>query len=427
MRFLTRWLAREFEHNAQAKKLSNEPDPKATGALQPVPTANPEKPTQAPAPPAAQEAIPPSAAHDLQRPEPLGKPVLPTASPKVKTQVEIDAELVNSDAWWDDVEKGKVEWASQFAQLQEKISAVQRDGNAALLMVLSVYFDLPDLDQESVLGPHYFEMLRRKIEEFLDPHDFKRVIAEKTQRFWNTYPRSVDYYLGQFVMQRHCYLQGVNRFVDLIPDNHVIVESHYGELAKAERLHNPFAGGKKLHTWQGFLRKFSKEHLVGISASDFFPETTPRYIRDYRSSEMSDAAVRYLWALMGLVQVLSRPCGQSTSEVGVEFERKLIEEISAAFPSAQIEQTPSTGDQGADVILLIEGIKIVIQAKRYTGVVGNAAVQEVFAAKEYYEADYAMVVTNSRYTPAAYTLAGKIGVELVTSQDYLRRIQQLLI
>jgi len=49
--------------------------------------------------------------------------------------VQIDAELVNSDAWWDDVEKGKVEWASQFAQLQEKIVALQRNGNAALLMV----------------------------------------------------------------------------------------------------------------------------------------------------------------------------------------------------------------------------------------------------------------------------------------------------
>ncbi|WP_312564097.1 restriction endonuclease [Diaphorobacter sp.] len=427
MRFLTRWLARGTEHNIQAKNLSSEPNPKSTGTSQPAPAAIAEKPAQAPEPPAAPEATPPSSAPELQFQAPLGKQEAHIAPPKAKTQVQIDAELVNSDAWWDDVEKGKVEWASQFAQLQEKIVALQRNGNAALLMALGVYFELPDLDQESVLGPHYFEKLQQKIEALLDLHEFQRVIVEKTQRYWNTYPRSVDYYLGQFVMQRHRYLQGVSRFVDLFPDNYAVVESQYGELTKAERLHAPFAGGNKLHGWRGFLREFSKEHLIGIAASDFFPEPTPRYIREYRKSEMSDAAVRYLWALMGFVKALSRPSGRSTSAVGVEFERSLIEEMSAVFTSARIEPTPVTGDQGADVILLIGGIKIVIQAKRYTGVVGNAAVQEVFAAKEYYEADYAMVVTNSRYTQAACTLAGKVGVELATSQDYIRRIQQLLI
>lgn len=44
-----------------------------------------------------------------------------------------------------------------------------------------------------------------------------------------------------------------------------------------------------------------------------------------------------------------------------------------------------------------------------------------------YDADYAMVVTNSRYTVAAQTLATKIGVELTTAGDYLRRIEQLLV
>ena len=105
----------------------------------------------------------------------------------------------------------------------------------------------------------------------------------------------------------------------------------------------------------------------------------------------------------------------------------MIAEISEEFPAARIDPTPVTGDQGADVILVIGGVKIVIQAKKYTGVVGNAAVQEVFAAMQFYDADYAMVITNSRYTTAAQTLASKIGVELATSGDYLRRIQQLLI
>lgn len=79
------------------------------------------------------------------------------------------------------------------------------------------------------------------------------------------------------------------------------------------------------------------------------------------------------------------------------------------------------------MILVVDGVKIIIQAKKYTGVVGNAAVQEVVAAMQFCDGDYVMVVTNSRYTRAAQTLATQIGVELATADDYLRKIQQLLV
>ena len=339
----------------------------------------------------------------------------------------IDAELVNSDAWLSDVERGEVEWSSQLTQLQEKIAILQHEMGAPFVMALSAYFDLPSIDHKAVFEDSFRAQLQQKIEGLFDLRDFQKIIEEKTRTRWNSYPRSVDYYVGEFVMQRSRYLQGANRFIELIVDNFQIVESHIEELSQAEREHNPFAGGRKLSAWRGFIRQFAKQHLIGIAPTDFFPESAPRYLRDYRAEEMGVAGARFLWALMGVVQILSRPGNRSTSEVGIEFEKKLIEEISEAYPAAQIDPTPTTGDQGADVILLVEGIKIVIQAKKYTGVVGNAAVQEVFAAKEYYEADYAMVVTNSRYTQSASTLAGKIGVELTTAQDYLRRIQQLLI
>lgn len=354
-------------------------------------------------------------------------PVGGVAAPAFKTQAMEDAEVVNSDAWWADVEEGKRAWEHQLVQLRLKVSTLQADGNAVFLMVLVSYFDLPGLDAQSVLDPALPDQLQQKIEERFGLHEYQRVIDEKTVTRWNSYPRSVDWYMGEFVMQRWRYLEGANRFVELIAENLDTVEAHFQDLARAERIHNPMAGGVKLSAWRGFTRKFAKEHLRGVAPEDFFPAPVPRYIRDYRAEEMGVASGRYLWALMATVAALSQPGSRSTFEVGVAFEERLIDEISEAFPTARVQRTPTTGDQGADLVLQIEGIKIVIQAKRYTGVVGNAAVQEVYAAMGYYGADFAMVVTTSRYTQAASNLAVKVGVELATAEDYLRRLRQLLV
>jgi Restriction endonuclease len=53
-----------------------------------------------------------------------------------------------------------------------------------------------------------------------------------------------------------------------------------------------------------------------------------------------------------------------------------------------ISGTPTTGDQGADLIAKRSGHTVVIQAKRYQGSVGNRAVQEVVGAIKFYGADW---------------------------------------
>lgn len=95
---------------------------------------------------------------------------------------------------------------------------------------------------------------------------------------------------------------------------------------------------------------------------------------------------------------------------GVQFERYLYELFIAL--GYKVQRTSKTGDFGADLILDDGDSKTVVQAKRYKGNVGIQAVQEVFAAKSYYDADYAWVVTNSSYTNAAYELAERSGVSL---------------
>ncbi|RUT09743.1 hypothetical protein DSM106972_002380 [Dulcicalothrix desertica PCC 7102] len=75
-------------------------------------------------------------------------------------------------------------------------------------------------------------------------------------------------------------------------------------------------------------------------------------------------------------------------------------------------QTADSGDYGADLIVFKDGLKIVVQAKRYSKSVGVKAIQEVLGAVKYYNADKALVITNSRFTKGAYKLAASGDVDL---------------
>lgn len=79
--------------------------------------------------------------------------------------------------------------------------------------------------------------------------------------------------------------------------------------------------------------------------------------------------------------------------------------------------TKASGDQGADVLADKQGIKFAIQCKMYSKPVGNKAVQEVNAARDYYKCDYGVVITNSSYTPAARKAANACGVILLNDNQ----------
>ena len=98
-----------------------------------------------------------------------------------------------------------------------------------------------------------------------------------------------------------------------------------------------------------------------------------------------------------------------------------------AFAGAEIQTTPRSGDHGADLLIRLGSVVVALQAKRYIGVVGNAAVQEIFAAKQFYDADFAMVVTTSRYTQPAQVLAAKLEVTLAIEENFVARLRALLV
>jgi DNA-dependent RNA polymerase auxiliary subunit epsilon len=79
--------------------------------------------------------------------------------------------------------------------------------------------------------------------------------------------------------------------------------------------------------------------------------------------------------------------------------------------------TPPTGDHGADIIVTDGDLRFAIQCKLYSSPVGNKSVQEVYSAKDYYECDFAIVVSNAEYTTAARQVASSLGVLLLHHED----------
>lgn len=92
---------------------------------------------------------------------------------------------------------------------------------------------------------------------------------------------------------------------------------------------------------------------------------------------------------------------------------------------SNIENIGGSGDQGADIIAVFNGRLYVIQCKCYSSPLGNKPIQEVFAAKTYYGADKALVITNNHFTKGAYDLAEKTNVSLIDRTSLQRLLQDI--
>ncbi|MCR9148229.1 MAG: restriction endonuclease [Rhodobacteraceae bacterium] len=79
--------------------------------------------------------------------------------------------------------------------------------------------------------------------------------------------------------------------------------------------------------------------------------------------------------------------------------------------------TNGAGDQGVDVIAKKQGVSVGIQCKLYSSNVGNKAVQEIIAARGFFDLDYGCVISNAGYTQSAQDLACKSEIKLLSHFD----------
>jgi len=78
-----------------------------------------------------------------------------------------------------------------------------------------------------------------------------------------------------------------------------------------------------------------------------------------------------------------------------------------------VRLTKASGDQGVDVVARRNGVTVVLQCKLYAAPVGNKAVQEIYAGKQFEGADVAVVVSNQEFTQSARQLAQALNVGLL--------------
>lgn len=105
---------------------------------------------------------------------------------------------------------------------------------------------------------------------------------------------------------------------------------------------------------------------------------------------------------------------------GSEFERFLI--VYFKDLGYQLLGHPGgTGDMGADLLLKDPtGVKVVVQAKRHSKNIGYSAIQQVHTARSLYNAQKAILITNSYLTKQAYTTSEKLNID-VWNRDKLMK------
>lgn len=84
----------------------------------------------------------------------------------------------------------------------------------------------------------------------------------------------------------------------------------------------------------------------------------------------------------------------------------------------EVEVTRGSGDYGVDILAELGGVTYAVQCKRYDGLVGVKAVQEVYAGRDYYDRMVGVVMTNQYFTRPAVEVAQKLKI-LLWDRDYL--------
>lgn len=171
--------------------------------------------------------------------------------------------------------------------------------------------------------------------------------------------------------------------------------------------------------WRKAFRNFLSE-----KAPELCGGKKPKNLRNSFLAEV-EASLRQEWTHLGLpdptqqVAYIPRPDSEAPKllkAAAVEFEHRCADVLRTC--GWETEHTGRAGDQGADLIARKNGLTTVVQCKNYSGSVGNGAVQEVVAARGFYDAHAAIVVTDyGRFTKSSRQLAHKLGVTLLTLRE----------
>ena len=113
-----------------------------------------------------------------------------------------------------------------------------------------------------------------------------------------------------------------------------------------------------------------------------------------------------------------------------DFENLIREIFESEFTSSggKVRVTQASRDGGVDAIAFdpdpIRGGKIVIQAKRYTNIVGVSAVRDLYGTVMNEGATKGILVTTSNYGPDAYSFASGKPLTLMNGSNLLHLLEK---
>lgn len=165
--------------------------------------------------------------------------------------------------------------------------------------------------------------------------------------------------------------------------------------------------------WGKFLDERNREYDTANKSYRALVMKRERLLRLKRLQENYERADREYQRLRQLNQVRRhRLLIQDWRSLrGVAFEVFLFEVFTEL--GYIVTMTKASGDQGVDLTAIKAQRRVAIQAKGYSGSVGNPAVQQVFAGKEFYGCFECAVVTNSSFTRGARELALSVNCHLI--------------
>ncbi|OOY09330.1 restriction endonuclease [Thioclava sp. F36-7] len=174
------------------------------------------------------------------------------------------------------------------------------------------------------------------------------------------------------------------------PEILTAVERHYGQLRMllmeaeqdAIRLTPQWSGEKRLKE-EKLLRKVAAIKSF-LQENGFFTNQT----KGIQNAALFVRAQKTIIAKSASLERQRKLTGFDKNSIPVDgyaFEYWVADSLRRLGWS--VETTSGSGDQGIDVLATFRDRKLAIQCKRYSGSVGNKAIQEAYAGRAFYEAD----------------------------------------
>ena len=83
----------------------------------------------------------------------------------------------------------------------------------------------------------------------------------------------------------------------------------------------------------------------------------------------------------------------------------------------QVESTPTSGDEGVDLVLIKDGKKTVVQCKAHKAPVGPAIARELYGSLMHFEADSAILACTGGFTSGVRDFVREKPIELISASE----------